>query len=327
VGLAAGVRVPSEMSEGSARLFVDGFRFVPGDALRPGWALTVNRRHGKYGIILRAMKRLLTIQDISCVGQCSTTVALPLVSACGVECAILPSAVLSNHTGGFPSWTFADLTPELTNVERKWVELGIKFDAFYTGYVCESQIDPILSIMSSCANEGALRVVDPAMADNGKLYAGFADDFPRKMAKLCNGADYILPNLTEAAFLVGDEPRLEGYAREDIEFLVTKLHGLGAKNVVLTGVSFGKGELGSAVSDGKSITYDFNPRIDRMSHGTGDVYASVFAGALMRGRTAVEAAALAADVVCEAIRRTPEDHWYGVSFEAAIPMLANSFES
>jgi pyridoxine kinase len=254
-------------------------------------------------------------------------VALPLVSACGVECAVLPSAVLSNHTGGFSSWTFADLTGELSNVEKKWIELGITFDAFYTGYVCESQIEPILSIMNSCAAPGALRIVDPAMADNGKLYAGFADDFPTKMAKLCNGADYILPNLTEAAFLVGDEPRLSGYSRDDIEFLLTKLHGLGAKNVVLTGVSFKGDELGSAISDGKTVEYDFNPRIDRMSHGTGDVYASVFAGALLRGRSAKDAAALAADVVCEAIRATPEDHWYGVSFELAIPMLANALSA
>ena len=278
-----------------------------------------------YGIMRTIMKRLLTIQDISCVGQCSTTVALPLVSACGVECAILPCAVLSNHTGGFKSWTFADLTPELANVERKWVELGIKFDAFYTGYVCESQIDPILSIMSSCANPGALRIVDPAMADNGKLYAGFAADFPKKMARLCDGADYILPNLTEAAFLVGDEPKLEGYTEAEIERLVEKLHGIGAKNVVLTGVSFAQDLLGSAVSDGTKVEYDFNPRLRKMSHGTGDVYASVFAGALLRGRSAFDAAALAADIVCESIRSTAEDHWYGVSFERAIPALTRAF--
>ena len=267
------------------------------------------------------MKRLLTIQDISCGGQCSTTVALPLVSACGVECAILPSAVLSNHTGGFKSWTFADLTPELANVERKWIELGITFDAFYTGYVCESQIDPILSIMASCANDGALRIVDPAMADNGRLYAGFADDFPSKMARLCNGADYILPNLTEAALLVGDAPKLEGYTHEEIERLIEKLHGIGAKNVILTGVSFDPGLLGTAVSDGKSVKYDFNPRLARTSHGTGDVFASVFAGAVMRGLSALDASALAADVVCASIEATDDSHWYGVAFEKAIPML------
>jgi pyridoxal/pyridoxine/pyridoxamine kinase len=187
-------------------------------------------------------------------------------------------------------------------VEAKWCELGIKFDAFYTGYVSESHIDPILSIMDSCANPGALRIVDPAMADNGRLYAGFGDDFPSKMARLCNGADYLLPNLTEAALLTDSEVKLSGYSRSEIEELVAKLHALGAKNVILTGVSYCADELGSAISDGTKIEYDFNPRIDRMSHGTGDVFASVFAGAIMRGRSALDSAALAADVVCEAIK-------------------------
>lgn len=270
------------------------------------------------------MKRLLTIQDISCVGQCSTTVALPLVSACGVECAVLPPAILSNHTGGFRSWSFADLTAELPKVEAKWVEQGIAFDAFYTGYVCESHIDPILSIMGSCANEGAIRIVDPAMADHGVLYAGFAADFPSKMARLVKGADYVLPNLTEAAFLLGREPKLAGYSRAELEDLIAGLHGLGAKNVVMTGVSFSADELGSAVSDGTSVACDFNPRLAKTSHGTGDVYAAVFAGAVLRGKSALEAAALAADVVCEAISKTDDGHWYGVSFERAIPFLVRA---
>ena len=270
------------------------------------------------------MKRLLTIQDISCVGQCSTTVALPLVSACGVECAILPPAILSNHTGGFKTWSFADLTPELSKVEAKWIEQDVKFDAFYTGYVCESHIDPILSIVKTCANPGALRFVDPAMADNGKLYTGFGTDFPAKMARLVKGADYVLPNLTEAAFLVGDEPKMK-LDRAGVEALVAKLHALGAKNVVLTGVSFADDELGSAVSDGTKIEYDFNPRLTRTSHGTGDVFASVFAGAVLRGKSALEAAALAADIVCDAIRATDDGHWYGVSFEKTIPALSASF--
>ncbi len=272
------------------------------------------------------MKRLLTIQDISCVGQCSTTVALPLVSACGVECAILPSSILSNHTGGFKSWTFADMTSELSRIEAKWIELGIKFDAFYTGYVSESHIDPILSIMNSCAQSGALRFVDPAMADNGVLYTGFAADFPSKMARLCNGADYLLPNITEAALLTGSEIKLTGYTKAYIEDLIGKLHALGAKNVILTGVSFDSAKLGTAISAGGSIEYDFNERLDRMSHGTGDVFASVFAGAMMRGKSPFEAAALAADIVCQSIRCTDESHWYGVSFERAIPSIVSAFE-
>lgn len=268
------------------------------------------------------MKRLLTIQDLSCVGQCSTTVALPLISACGIECSVLPPAMLSNHTApGFKGWSFCDLTAEMSKVEAKWIEQGIRFDAFYTGYVCESHIDPILSIMRTCANPGALRIVDPAMADNGTLYRGFAADFPSKMARLCKGADYLLPNLTEAALLVGAQPMLSGYSKPELESLINKLHALGVKNIVLTGVSFKDNELGVAVSDGKSIEYDFNVRNPRTSHGTGDVFASVFAGAILRGKSAFDAAALAADIVCAAINATDADHWYGVSFEKVIPEL------
>ena len=267
------------------------------------------------------MKRLLTIQDISCVGQCSATVALPVVSACGVECAVLPSAVLSNHTGGFKSWTFCDLTGEMGKIEAKWREQDIGFDAFYTGYVCAEQIAPILSIMEHCARPGAVRVVDPVMADNGVLYPGFADDFPQQMARLCNGADYLLPNLTEAALLLGRKPVLEGYDRAFIEDLVAGLHALGAKHVVLTGVSFDPGLLGTAVSDGDGVQYDFNPRLARLSHGTGDVFASVFAGAVLRGLSTLDSSALAADIVCRSIELTDDAHWYGVAFERAIPEL------
>ena len=273
------------------------------------------------------MKRLLTIQDLSCVGQCSTTVALPLVSACGIECAVLPPAMLSNHTApGFKGWSFCDLTGEMSKVEAKWIEQDIRFDAFYTGYVCESHIDPILSIFRTCAKPGALRIVDPAMADNGVLYRGFAADFPSRMMRLCKDADYLLPNLTEAALLTGEDPLRFGAGtshprRAEIERLIAKLHALGVKNVILTGVSFSDDELGVAVSDGKAISYDFNPRNPRSSHGTGDVFASVFAGAVLRGKSALEASALAADIVCAAIEATDEKHWYGVSFEKVIPDL------
>ena len=273
------------------------------------------------------MKRLLTIQDLSCVGQCSTTVALPLVSACGVECAVLPPALLSNHTApGFKGWSFCDLTAEMSKVEAKWIEQGITFDAFYTGYVCESHIDPILSIMRTCAEPGAIRIVDPAMADDGLLYRGFAADFPSKMARLCEGADYLLPNLTEAALLVGEKPKLSGYSKGELEALIAKVHALGVKNVILTGVSFSDDELGVAVSDGKTVNYDFNPRNPRSSHGTGDVFASVFAGTILRGKSALAAASLAADIVCSAIEATDENHWYGVSFEKVLPDLIRALQ-
>ncbi len=237
---------------------------------------------------------------------------------------MLPSAVLSNHTGGFDSWTFLDLTSEMSKIESKWKELKLGFDAFYTGYVCAEQIDPILSIMRSCANPGALRIVDPVMADNGKLYPGFTDNFPDEMARLCNGADYVIPNLTEAAFLIGEKPILEGYDQQFIENLIAKLHAkLNAKHVILTGVSFQKELLGTAVSDGTKIEYDFNERLVRSSHGTGDVFASAFAGAILRGVSPLESAAIAADFVCASICATTDEHWYGVAFEKVIPNLVN----
>lgn len=268
-------------------------------------------------------KRLLTIQDISCVGQCSLTVALPVISACGIETAILPSSVLSNHTAGFSAWTFCDLTDEMPVILDRWKKENIDFDAFYTGYVSKAQIPHILDIMEQTARPGALRIIDPVMADNGKLYPGFDEDFPEHMKRLVNGADVIIPNITEASFLLGCEYIAEGYDRTYIENMVRGLYALGAKNVVLTGVSLEKGKLGLACYDGSKIEYYFNEHINVSMHGTGDAFSSALAGALLRGRSVYDAAAIAADFVVESIRRTmpDKDHWYGVKFEKALPYL------
>lgn len=273
--------------------------------------------------------RLLTIQDISCVGQCSLTVALPIISACGIETAILPSSVLSNHTGkGFGAWTFRDLTDEMPKILDQWLKEKIDFDAFYTGYVSKAQIPHILDIFQKAARPGAVKIVDPAMADNGKLYAGFDADFPKEMARLVAVSDYALPNLTEASFLLGQEYIESGYDKAYIEKTIAGLHKLGAKNVILTGVSFEPSKLGVAVSDGGRIDYYFNDRLPAAMHGTGDVYASAFAGALLRGKTVLDAAAIAADFVLESMKKTLGDdsHFYGVKFEKAIPFLVNRLE-
>ncbi len=271
-------------------------------------------------------KKLLTIQDISCVGQCSLTVALPIVSACGIETAILPSSVLSNHTApGFSAWTFHDLTEEMPKILDRWLKEGISFDAFYTGYVSKSQIPYILDIMKKAANPGALRIVDPAMADNGKLYAGFDNDFPKEMAKLVKGADFILPNLTEASFLLGIPYVGEDYDKPYIEKVMKDLYALGTKNVILTGVSFEKEKLGIAVYNGATFDYYFTERLNVSMHGTGDIYASAFTGSLMRGKSPLESASIAADFVVESMKKTigDEKHWYGVKFEQVIPYLVN----
>ncbi len=274
-------------------------------------------------------KRLLTIQDISCVGQCSLTVALPVISACGIETAVLPSSVLSTHTAGFSGYTFRDLTGDMADILAHWKKEKITFDAFYTGYVSKAQIPVILRIMDETARPDSLRIVDPVMADNGVLYTGFDSDFPSEMKKLCSRADVILPNLTEAAFLVGEDFAGNSYTPGYIEDLLKKLKALGPSYIVLTGVSFAPDKLGCAVYDGMEIKYYFNTRLDASMHGTGDVYASVVAGALCRGWSVYDAAALAADVVVESMKATlgDRDHWYGVKFERALPYLIGRLSS
>lgn len=273
-------------------------------------------------------KRLLTIQDISCVGQCSLTVALPVISACGIETAVLPSSVLSNHTA-FKSWTFNDLTDDMENILNQWKKENITFSAFYTGYVSEAQIPIIKKIIKETSRNDAIVVVDPVMADNGKMYAGFAPDFPKKMSELCNGADVVLPNITEASFLLGIEYQSENYGEDYIENICNGLINLGTKNVVLTGVSFEKEKLGVAVCNGKSIEYYFTERLPVQMHGTGDVFASAFTGALCNGKDLFCSAKIAANYVVESIKATldDKDHWYGVKFEKAIPYLVKQIFS
>lgn len=269
-------------------------------------------------------KKVLTIQDVSCVGQCSLTVALPIISAFGIETAILPSAVLSTHTGGFKGFTFRDLTDDIPLIEKHWVSENIKFDVFYTGYVGSAkQLDYIANIIDSCGNPGAATVIDPVMGDKGKLYVGFDADFAAKMAKFCAHADVIIPNLTEASFMLGEKYIESGYSEAYIENILKKLKALGAKRVVLTGVSFDSDKLGVAAYDGNKIEYYFNEYIPVQMHGTGDVFASAFVGSLALGKSDIEAAKIAADFVVDSIKATMGDdsHWYGVKFEKALPKL------
>ena len=276
---------------------------------------------------MASFKRILTVQDLSCVGQCSLTVALPVISACGVETSVLPGAVLSTHTGGFPGQnTLRDLTEEIPAVAAHWAEAGIRFDALYTGYLAgEAQIKEVLALKELVLKEGAPVIVDPAMADHGKLYKGFGPEFPKAMRSLCSEADIILPNLTEACLMTdtpwGPELQQESAVRE----LLAKLDEIGAETVVLKGISFDEERLGVAVhsaSTGNTRFY-FTEKVPKQSHGTGDCFASAFTGALMRGFSCFEAASLAADFVVECLVQTLEDadHWYGVHFEQALPLL------
>ena len=268
-------------------------------------------------------KRILTIQDISCVGQCSLTVALPIISACGIETSVLPSAVLSTHTMGFTGFTFRDLTDDMPDICAHWKKEGITFDGIYTGYLGSAkQIEYVKNIIANTAAEGCLTVIDPAMADNGKLYPAFDESYVNEMKKLCADADYLLPNITEACFLTNMEYRTE-YDAEYIDELVGKLCALGAKNVILTGVSYKDGYTGVLVFENGESQYYEHKQIAGGIHGTGDIYASAFTGARLRGKTAFEAAKIAADYVVECIieSKNDPDHTYGARFEPALGKL------
>ena len=271
------------------------------------------------------MKRIVTIQDISCVGKCSLTVALPIISAAGVEAAILPTAVLSTHTA-FSKFTFRDLTDEINPIAETWDALGLTFDAVYTGYLGSfEQSELVEQFLGRFRKADTAVFVDPAMADNGVLYKGFTQDFADRMAGLCGKADLILPNLTEAAFML-HMPYQPEYDEAYVRQVLRKLTGLGARCAALTGISLKEGEIGAYFYDSQTGEYYYyaNEKLPVAYHGTGDVFASAAMGAHMRGLSLQESLKVAVDYTLESIRKTMEDpnrRDYGVNFEEALPLL------
>lgn len=271
------------------------------------------------------MKRIASIQDVSCLGRCSQTVALPVISAMGVECAIMPTAVLSTHTC-FPGFVSTDLTDGLLPVARHWREQGIRFDALYTGYLAsDRQIAMVLEVLELLAEKDTLIFVDPAMADHGRLYAGFGAEFPALMAQVVSRAKITVPNITEACLMTGMDYR-ETYDEGYIRALLQGVAALGAEKVVLTGVSFEKERIGFMSYDSLSGQYDsyFNRREPHSYHGTGDIFSATALAGILRGMTLRQAFCLAVDFTlhCIEVTRTdPQASWYGVEFERALPML------
>ena len=265
-------------------------------------------------------KRALVIQDISCVGQCSMTVALPILSACGHEICILPTALLSTHTGGFGKPVVIHFDNALDEMWHHWQKSEITFDAILVGYLGSLEaIRTAGKIMDQLLAPGGVSIVDPAMADHGKLYSGLTQEYAREMEKLCRRADIILPNVTEAALFAGreyHEKLTEGYVLE-------LLDALDHSCVIITGTGYKDGQTGITVQEGSQRILYTHPQIGGSYHGTGDMFAACFTGALLSGKTKPEAVKIAADFVCKAIEKTVENpaHWYGVKFEQALPDL------
>ena len=271
------------------------------------------------------MKRIMTVQDISCVGKCSLTVALPIISAMGVEASILPTAVLSTHTM-FQNFTCKDLTDQIEPITAHWQQERMEFDAIYTGYLGSfEQIDLMKDLFRTFKTEGNFTFVDPAMADNGKLYAAFDESFAKHMASLCAEADVIVPNITEAC-LMTDTPYRLSYDETYVQDLLKRLAELGTNRCILTGVGFAEGMTGVMSYDRQADQFEYyaHPKLPVSYHGTGDIFSSTCVGGLVRGLSMMDAVKLAADYTAECIRLTlqdPAEPWYGVNFEQAIPFL------
>lgn len=276
---------------------------------------------------MNKQKRVAAIHDISGVGRCSLTVALPILSAAGFDTSVLPTAILSTHTGGFEGFTYRDLTQDIKPISDHWQSLNLKFDALYSGFLGSfEQIDLVADLFNTFRSEDTLVMVDPVMADNGVLYSVYSPEMAKGMAKLCAIADIVVPNLTEAAFILEEEYIGDNYTPEYIEETLRKLASLGAKKVVLTGVSLEKDKLGAACYDRESdkVSYAFNSRIDGYFHGTGDVFGSTLLSALLNDFPLAEATQIAVDYTHKCIDLTvqaEQERRYGVCFERALPYL------
>lgn len=278
---------------------------------------------------MERQKRVVAIHDISCFGRCSLTVALPIISAVGVECSIIPTAVLSTHTGGFEGFTYRDLTNDINPIVDHWKSLNLEFDAIYTGFLGSfEQIEILSSVFDRLKTKDNLILVDPVMADNGQLYKIFPSNFPQGMKKLVEKADIVIPNITETCLLLDEPYKDSGYTKEYIEGLLRKLTDLGPKKAVLTGVHFDDDNLGAATYDKETgkVSYSFARRIEGYYHGTGDVFGSALLAALLKGKSLEEACEVAVNFTAQSIQRTKDagtDIRFGVNFEAGLKDLAS----
>lgn len=272
-------------------------------------------------------KRAIAIHDISCVGRCSLTVALPVLSAAGVNTAIVPTALLSTHTGEFTGYTHLDLSDQLAPIAKHLSTLGLHYDAFYTGYLASgAQVSTVLTMLDLLSDERTHVFVDPAFADHGRIYKLLGADMPQRMRGLCARAQTIVPNLTEAALLLGEPCGDEPPTHRRVGELCRRLCELGPQNVVITDVSFSPRETGAAIyrRGMAEPVFSMRERFEGVFHGTGDVFASFLLAALMNDRPLEDAAELALDLTHQSICLTlasGQPLRYGVQFEQALPLL------
>lgn len=260
-------------------------------------------------------KRVIAINDISSFGKCSLTVAVSIMSASGIELCALPTAVLSAHTG-FKGYTFCDLTDNILPSARHWQGMGLAFDGIYTGYLgSKEQIDCVSQVMDMFSV--GVKLVDPVMGDDGVMYDGFTPDFPVEMQKLIRKADIIVPNVTESCLLTDTEYHKE-HSKEYIKELIGKLKEITNAKIIITGINSKVDKISTAVYDGGEVKFIENEKQHDAYSGTGDVFASTFMSAIMKGFDLYESARLSAEFVGECIEITNKNtagRHYGINFE------------
>ncbi len=273
------------------------------------------------------MKKIVTIQDISCFGKCSLTVALPIISAMGIETAVIPTAVLSTHTGkGFENYTFRDLTGDIPSIAAHWKSMELKFQGIYTGYLGSiKQVSIVSDFFDDFRTPDNFIAVDPVLGDSGQLYAGLNQDFVEGMRKLCSKADYIIPNMTEVSFLLGI-PYTDDYDENYVKRVLVKLAELGCKTPILTGVHYDNKKQGAVAYDSQKDVFccSFGQNINSHFHGTGDIFSSVFTGASALGKSLQKSLDIAVKYTFDCIEATIpdfEETWYGSCFELCLDKL------
>lgn len=269
-------------------------------------------------------KNVAAIHDIAGHGRCSLAVILPILSAAGLQASAIPTAVLSTHTGGFGAPVITDLSDTLEPTFRHLKSQGVSFDSVYSGYLATAhQVDILVRNLDLIKNESTIYIADPVMGDKGSLYSGLSADFPKKIAELCKTADIILPNITEACLLCGIEYTGEAITKEKAELILSRLFEITNAEIVLTGIDCGE-KIANAVFDGKTAEYIYNDKIPVSYHGTGDIFASVVLGAVLRGFGLNVAVDIAGKFVGACLKKTllsEKEKRNGVEFETEIPCL------
>lgn len=272
--------------------------------------------------------KVLVIQDISASCQISMNVAVPILSSLNNSTHMLPTALLSTHTGaGFEDYTYLDLTSEMSKILDHWKQLGLSFDGVLVGYLgSHKQIEIVKRIIKEFATPEAIIVLDPVMGDHGKLYDGFDEEYVQEMRELCQLSTVIIPNLTEAAYLTKTPYQKGPYTSENVERLMKKMVQLNKKQVVLTGVMLSGNEIGAASMTQKDqqVSYAFSPVYPGRFEGTGDVFSSVIAGFLFQQISLDLAMTSAVEYVEKVIKRTLENRpslRFGVQFETDLLFL------